>query len=290
MSLLKTASSMTASMSASSQTAFCFSRFCRQVHFKAATLVLGLLVCSMSFAGVAAAANAFNPHTGKPMPTARTVKGEDAKILQAIGGRPRSIATDAAHRPHWREELYPVLQGSMTAPHEVLVVLDMASPKARTVWAKVREVAARTAPEKARFVLFGKSRELYATDLIGLAIWAARERKGQAMDYVSWALGRWDEIKAGQKAKGQVKPFIHEYDAVLTRKDYPMVFVAMERFKPAVPAKDQSALARYAYDAGNVNLYQTTEVCAYYGIKDGCGVVVDGRLLSSLDELATLLR
>lgn len=224
------------------------------------------------------------------MPSSRSVKGEDAKILQAIGGKPRSIAADAAHRPHWREELYPVLQGSMTAPHEVLVVLDMASPKARTVWAKVREVAAGMPQEKARFVFFGKSRELYATDLTGLAIWAARERKGQAMEYVTWALKRWDEVKAGQKAAGRVKAFNNEYDAVVTRKDYPMVFVAMERFKPAVPSKDQSGLARYAYDAGNVNLYQTTEVCAYYGLDDGCGVIVDGRVVSNLSKLAELLR
>lgn len=239
---------------------------------------------------LAADANAFNPYTGKPMPTARVVKGEDVKILRAIGAKPRSIATDAAHRPHWREELYPVLQGSMTAPHEVLVVLDMASPKARTVWARVSEVAKATAPEKARFVLFGKSRELYATDLTGMAIWAARERKGQAMDYVSWALRRWDEIKAGQKAQGRVRPFNHEYDAVVTRKDYPMAFVAMERFKPPVPARDQSELARYAYDAGNVNLFQTTEVCAYYGLKDECGVIVDGKIVSDLSQLASLLR
>ena len=225
----------------------------RHKKFFLAALASALLFGSTSVQ--AADANAFNPYTGKPLPVTRQVKGEEAKILSALGGTPRSIAADAAYRANWKEEIYPILKGSTASRHEVLVVIDFADPKS------------------------------------GLAIWACRERKGQAIDYVTWAMQRWDSIKQGLKKQGKARPFHNEYDAVLTRKDYPMVFVAMEKcFKPRVAAAEQSNLATYAYEAGNINLFQASEVCRYYELKSQSGLIVDGEVLDNPADLAARIK
>lgn len=261
----------------------------RHKKFFLAALASALLFGSTSVQ--AADANAFNPYTGKPLPVTRQVKGEEAKILSALGGTPRSIAADAAYRANWKEEIYPILKGSTASRHEVLVVIDFADPKSRQIWQQVARVAKATPDASARFVLFGKSAELYATDLTGLAIWACRERKGQAIDYVTWAMQRWDSIKQGLKKQGKARPFHNEYDAVLTRKDYPMVFVAMEKcFKPRVAAAEQSNLATYAYEAGNINLFQASEVCRYYELKKASGLIVDGEVLDNPADLAARIK
>lgn len=261
----------------------------RHKKFFLAALASALLFGSTSVQ--AADANAFNPYTGKPLPVTRQVKGEEAKILSALGGTPRSIAADAAYRANWKEEIYPILKGSTASRHEVLVVIDFADPKSRQIWQQVARVAKSTPDASARFVLFGKSAELYATDLTGLAIWACRERKGQAIDYVTWAMQRWDSIKQGLKKQGKARPFHNEYDAVLTRKDYPMVFVAMEKcFKPRVAQAEQSKLATYAYEAGNINLFQASEVCRYYELKSQSGLIVDGVVLDNPADLAARIK
>ncbi len=259
----------------------------------AAGLVLGLALCCQPAVSMAGSdANAFNPYAGKELPSSRTPKGDEAGILKAIGGRPRSIAADTAYRQHGRQELYPCLWGDIRAPHEVLVLLDFASPDSRPLWKAVTDAVKRTSPDRARVVLFGKSGETYGTDLTGMAIWAARERQGQAMEYVSWALRRWDEVKEAQRKMGTLRPFRDEYDAVAGRRDYPMTFMAMTRFKPAVPDAEQSDIARYAYDAGNVNMFQASEVCTYYGVERVPALVVDGVVYTSMsaDRLAGLLK
>ena len=57
-----------------------------------------------------------------------------AGMLQKMGGRATSIEGEAAYRPQWKQELYPVLFGDPKAPHEVLVLLDFASPQSEKVW------------------------------------------------------------------------------------------------------------------------------------------------------------
>lgn len=262
---------------------------------RASRSLVARLAAVLLFAGVALSPvcaladgepNAFNPYTGKPLPSSRALKDEEAKILRELGGKPRSIASDASWRKNWKEEIYPVVRGSRSARHEVIVLLDMADPASRPLWKAVAEATKGLPEDSARVVLFGRSRELYATDLIGMAVWASVNRRGQAVEYVDWALRRWDEIKAGQKKAGRVKAFNNEYDAVLTRKDYPMTFTAMSRFKPAVPEKEQSELATYAYEAGNVNLFQATEVASFYGVERFPAVVVDGKVLKKVSASA----
>ena len=237
--------------------------------------------------------NAFNSYTGKPMPVSRVPKGDEARILSELGGKPRSIAADTAYRTHSKQELYPCLYGTPQSVHEVLVLIDFAKPASKTLWAAVCGAVKKVSPAQARVVLFGKSDEAYAIDLTGLAIWAARERSGQSMAYLSWALNRWHEIKDGLKQKGEHRIFRSEYDAVLNKKDYPMVFTAMTKcFKPAVSEKDQSDLAKYAYEAGNVNLFQATEVIKYYDVAKLPALVVDGKVCYEMtaDQLAALLK
>ncbi len=235
-------------------------------------------------------ANAFNPYTGRALPTAKAPRGDEARILKELGGKVSSTATEAAHRARWREEAYPIVAGGRNSRHEVLVLLDFADPASRPLWQAVTQAARSLSPDAARFVLFGYSEELYATDLIGLAIWASLERPGQALDCVSWSLRRWDEIKAGQKKQGRVKKFVTEYDAVVTSRDYPMAFTAMGRFRPPVPEDGQSRLARYIYEAGNVNLFQTTEVRAYYKVEKLPALVVDGAVFTKISGSELLQR
>ena len=42
-------------------------------------------------------------------------------------------------------------------------------------------------------------------------------------------------------------------------------------------------MARYCYDAGNVNMYQASQVASYYGVKTLPAVLVDGRILENPD-------
>ncbi|MDO4840185.1 MAG: hypothetical protein Q3990_05865 [Desulfovibrionaceae bacterium] len=237
--------------------------------------------------------NAFNSYTGKPMPVSRVPKGDEARILSDLGGKPRSIATDTAYRANSKQELYPCLFGTPQSAHEVLAVIDFARPESKSLWAAVCGAVKKVSPAKAKVVLFGKSDEAYSIDLTGLAIWAARERSGQSMDYLTWALNRWHEIKDGLKKRGEKRIFRHEYDAVLDKKDFPMVFTAMTKcFRPAVSEKDQSTLAKYAYEAGNVNLFQATEVIKYYDVEKLPALVVDGKVYYEMtaDKLASLLQ
>lgn len=47
-------------------------------------------------------------------------------------------------------------------------------------------------------------------------------------------------------------------------------------------------MAKYCYDAGNVNLYQTVQLCRYYGIKTLPAVVVDGKPLATVSAKSIL--
>ncbi len=55
-----------------------------------------------------------------------------------------------------------------------------------------------------------------------------------------------------------------------------------------MPAADELDVARYCYDAGNVNMYQTTQLCRYYGVNELPAVIVDGRPLGKVSADAIL--
>lgn len=225
--------------------------------------------------------NAFNPWMNKSLPNTRSLSAEGMAMVRAMGADRQSIEDEAAHRPHWREELYPVFFGSKTAPHEIIVLLDFAASDSARVWQAVRDAAGKLSPADAKIAVFARNSENYGTDLMGMGIWISYERPGQAMPYMSYALSEWNRIKAAQKEQGRVVPFTNEYDATVKSTDLPIHYAYMGKLRPAVPSGQQLDVARYCYNAGNVNMYQAVQLCRYYGVKRLPAVIADGRVLSS---------
>ena len=91
------------------------------------------------------------------------------------------------------------------------------------------------------------------------------------------------KVKADQKStRGKAVPFQNEYDATVKNTDYPIHYSYFSHLRPPVPASQELSVAKYCYDAGNVNLYQAEQISKYYGIKALPAVVVDGQHLSSV--------
>ncbi|GHU90086.1 hypothetical protein AGMMS49974_07990 [Deltaproteobacteria bacterium] len=49
-------------------------------------------------------------------------------------------------------------------------------------------------------------------------------------------------------------------------------------------------MAKYCYDARNVNLYQAVQISWYYGVKSLPAVIVDGKILGSISTDAIVMR
>ncbi len=247
---------------------------------------------ALSAAAPGGGANAFNPYMQTKLPNTRELTAEGQRMLGAMGGAMPTIEGEAAHRRNWRDEIYPVVFGERTAPHEILVLLDFSSPRSAEVWKAVVKASRSLSPQQCKIAVFGNSTENYGTDLLGLAIWIAHSRPGQAMPYLTYALDRWNEVKAAQRRAGNVRTFKNEYDATASATDYPIHYGYLSRLRPPVPAADELDVARYCYDAGNVNMYQTTQLCRYYGVNELPAVIVDGRPLGkvSADAILTALR
>ncbi|MBQ7586320.1 MAG: hypothetical protein IJU40_08750, partial [Desulfovibrionaceae bacterium] len=170
-------------------------------------------------------ADTFNPWRQKTLPSSRGLSKDGRSIVTSMGGHAQSIQREAAHRPHWREEIYPIVYGSPNSVHEVLVLIDFAKPESESVWKEVVKASQSMSPSNAKIVVFGKNSELYGTDLTGLMIWISHARKGQAMNYLSYALARWNAVKAEQRKLGRVKNFANEYDSTAKTSDYPIHYM-----------------------------------------------------------------
>ena len=243
---------------------------------------------ALSAAAPGGGANAFNPYMQTKLPNTRELTAEGQRMLGAMGGAMPTIEGEAAHRRNWRDEIYPVVFGERTAPHEILVLLDFSSPRSAEVWKAVVKASRSLSPQQCKIAVFGNSTENYGTDLLGLAIWIAHSRPGQTMPYLTYALDRWNEVKAAQRRAGNVRTFKNEYDATASATDYPIHYGYLSRLRPPVPAADELDVARYCYDAGNVNMYQTTQLCRYYGVNELPAVIVDGRPLGKVSADAIL--
>ena len=230
-----------------------------------------------------AKANVFNPYLRDSLPNLRTNDAESQAMLQKMGGRTTSIEGEAAYRPQWKHEIYPVFFGDPKAPHEVLVLLDFAAPQSEKVWSAVVEASRSVSPKQCKVVVFANSKEYYGTDLMGMGIWISHARPGQGMAYMTYALSRWNEIKAAQKkTKGHAVAFNNEYDATVVASDFPIHYSYMTKLHPPVAAAEELAVGKYCYNGGNVNLYQAQQIAQYFGIKTLPAVVVDGSVLSSV--------
>ncbi len=236
-----------------------------------------------------AKANAFNPFMRDSLPNLRVNDAESQAMLQKMGGRTTSIEGEAAYRPQWKHEIYPVFYGDPKAPHEILVLLDFASPQSEKIWQAVLEASRTVSPKQCKVAVFANSKEYYGTDLMGMGIWVSYSRPGQGMQYMTYALSRWNEIKAAQKkGNGHSIPFNNEYDATVNATDFPIHYSYMTKLRPPVAAAEELAVAKYCYNAGNVNLYQAQQIAQYFGVKKLPVVIVDGNVLSSVSASSIL--
>ena len=265
------------------------------------SLVLSLFLACILVAGCATqnspaeggsasggAANAFNPWMNQKLPNTRASSSESQQMLAHLGATAQSIEGEAAHRKHWREEIYPIVFGSRTAPGEIIVLLDFAKTRSAEVWKNVVEASKSINPDTAKIVVFGHSGEPYGTDLMGLAIWISYSRPNQAMPYLTYALDRWNEVKEAQKRAGGAKKFTNEYDATASSTDFPIHYAYFKRLNPPVPASQELGLGKYCFDAGNVNMYQASQIASYYGVKSLPAVLVNGKILNNPEPAAIL--
>lgn len=233
-------------------------------------------------------ANVFNPFLQSQLPNTRAASGEGDAMLGAMGGKRQSIEEEAKHRKYWRQEIYPIVFGQTTATQEILVVLDFANPASEKVWQEVVAASRDISPAKCKIAVFGRSSETYGTDLMGMTIWLSHQRPGQAMPWLTYALGRWNAAKQAQHQAGRVKKFANEYDAVASPQDLPIPFGFHARITPPIPASQELAIAKYCYDAGNVNMFQANQICQYYGISSLPAVVVNGKPLAKISTASIL--
>ena len=101
------------------------------------------------------------------------------------------------------------------------------------------------------------------------------------MRWIGHSLARWNAVKAQQKSHGGAKRFDNEYDATATSSDYPRIYSYLTQVTPPV-TENELSLSRYCYEAGNVNMYQTVQLCRYYGVKQLPAVIVDGKVLTDV--------
>ena len=244
--------------------------------------------------GAVGKANLFNPWMQERLPNTRELSEAGQAMLPQMGGSAQRIEKEAAYRAHWREEIYPVVFGDRKAPHELMVVLDFANPASAALWKRVVEASRSLNPAQCKIVVFANSRENYGTDLMGLAIWISYERKGQAMAYLTYALDRWNEVKAGQKkTRGKAIPFTNEYDATVQSTDFPIHYAYLQRLNPPVPASREMDVTSYCYDAGSVNMYQAVQLARYYKLSGLPALIADGTVIpasSSASAIVSALR
>lgn len=233
-------------------------------------------------------ANAFNPYMREELPNMRRSSADGAKMLDQLGAHQQSIVGEAKHRKGWREEIYPVVFGEKKAPHEIIVVLNFAEPACEQLWNAVTEASKSLNPADCKIAVFGRSDETYGTDLMGVTIWLNQFRKGQSMSWLTYALSHWNKAKEAQRKTGKARKFTNEYDAVARKGDFPIHYGFLSRIQPPIPASKEVAIVRYCYDAGNVNMYQATQVCQYYGVSKLPAVIVDGRPLANVSAESIL--
>ncbi len=231
--------------------------------------------------------NRFNPYVQSKLASSRGTSDEQAAALKFLGAHAMTMQAEAEYRKHWKEEVYPVVFGNKAANNEILVFLDYASPESQRVWQEVLKASRMIDGSRSKIVVFGNSREKYGTELMGGGIWVASNRPKQALDYFTFTLSRWNDVKARQvRQRGRSVPFVYEYDATASATEQPILYSFLEKVRPPVPAKELPDIVKYSYDAGNVNLYQAVDASRYYGVKKLPAVVINEHPLSNVTAQA----
>lgn len=241
-----------------------------------AALGFALIFCVLS--SYAYAKNRYNPYMQQRLPT--PLHSDESKaILSALGGHPSTIQDEAAHRKHWREEIYPVVFGNKTAPGEVLVFLDYASPESATLWREVVKATALLNPQTSKVVVFGNSKEHYGTELLGGGIWMSYTYPSKTLEYFTYTLDNWNRAKKRQQQSGVQRRFVYDIDSSFDIGALPILPAYLETLQPPLATEAQARLTDDAYDAGNINAFQAAAAAQYYKATNMPAVVVNGRLL-----------
>lgn len=242
--------------------------------------VMCMLFVGCSFAG--GNANRYNPHVQSRLPVSEQA-AEVSQTIEKYGGKATTIQDEANHRKYWKDELYPIVFGDKKAPNTIMVLLDYAAPQSQQVWATIVQAASRLDPHTVQIVVFGNSKEQYGTELMGFGIWVSIMRPKQAMAYYTYTLGQWNDVKRRQVgARGKSQAFQYEFDGTAGSTERPFVYNFLDGLKPPLPEKQQPEVVKYAYDAGNVNMFQAVEVATYYGVKQWPAVIVNDSVLQQV--------
>lgn len=227
-----------------------------------------------------AAEDVFNPYRHKILATSQRLADGEKILLDKLGGQTHSLQKEVAFRPDWKSEVYPVVFGNKEAPDEILVLLDYAVPESQSVWQEVLTASRSLDPGRVKIVVMGKSREKYAVELMGGAVWLARQRPDLAREYLRLTLERWNRTKQAQRQReGKARPFQYEYDAVASPTEYPILYSVLKQLLPDSSEKTQFEVWKGAYNAGNVNCYQAVDAAYYYHVNVPA-VIVNGKPLS----------
>lgn len=224
----------------------------------------------------------YNPYTQSRLPS-DAANDEASQAMKELGGYATNIQDEVSYRKNWKEELYPVVFGDKKAPNAIVVFLDYAAPQSQQVWMDIMQVATKLDPSKVQIVVFGNSREQYGTELMGCGIWIAQNRPKHAMAYYAYTLNQWNDVKHRQVGfLGHSRPFNYEFDGTASNTERPFVYNFLEFLKPPVPEKQQVGILKYAYDAGNINMFQAVQMAQHYGIRTLPAVVVNNTVLSTI--------
>ncbi len=230
---------------------------------------------------LAGEANLYNPYIHNRLPS-QNLDQDISNMAKSLDGHNSNIQDEASHRKYWRQEVYPVVFGNAKSNHEVMVFIDYANPKSEAIWAQVLMASKSMNHQSSKIVVFAKSSEPYGTELMGGGIWITYARSAYALDYFRYTLARWNEVKRALQAKGIRKNFVYEYDATVTNKDYPILYSYLSAVRPAIPETDLPIIMQYAFDAGNVNMYQAVAAAKEYDVKSIPAVVVNGEILEEV--------
>ncbi len=242
-------------------------------------LLAFLCLVSLTSFALAEEANIFNPHLNDTLPS-KALQGENAQMAQSLGAKSSSLQSEIHYRKFWRQEVYPIVFGKPTAPNEILVFIDYALPQSQNLWEQVLLATKRINPEQTKIVVFAKNSEPYGTELMGGGIWVAYAQPAAALDYFSYTLQRWNAVKHHLSAQGKARPFVHEYDAT-TGSELPILYAYLEHIQHLVPSEHHFSIVKYAFDAGNINMFQAMQAAHAYDVQSFPAIVVNGKALQS---------
>ncbi len=248
---------------------------------------LALLMCFCAGKSMANEANLYNPYIHKRLPS-QELSNDASKMAKSIGAKKSNLQDEATHRTFWRNEVYPVVFGNAVSKNEIIAFLDYAKPTSEAIWAEIVKATKSLDLQNNKVVVFAKNSEQYGTELMGGGIWISYSRPQYTMDFFSYSLRRWNETKRSLAAKGIKRPFVYEYDATVTNKDYPILYSYLSMLKPALTTADYKNATKNAFDAGNINAYQAHLAAKDYDVEEFPAVVVNGEVLAKVSAQAII--